>query len=84
MTCRTSGDVILSAAPGWEFPDWGGVDHIGGGSHGSLHASDSLGALLFSGLEAPAERARDGQWSIRDVAPMAVAHLLAGARGAVP
>ncbi len=76
VTCRTSGEVILSAAPGWEFPDWGGVDHIGGGSHGSLHACDSLGALLFSGLEAPAARREDGQWSIRDVAPMAVAHLL--------
>ena len=32
LTCPTSGDVLLSAAPGWEFPDWGGVDHVGGGS----------------------------------------------------
>ena len=31
--------------PGYEFADWGGVDHVGGGSHGSLHRSDSLGAL---------------------------------------
>ena len=47
LTCPTSGDVLLSAAPGYEFVDWGGVDHVGGGSHGSLHASDSLGALAF-------------------------------------
>ena len=83
LTCPTSGDVVLSAAPGWEFPDWGGVDHVGGGSHGSLHAVDSLGALVFCGVEAPAERTERGQWSIRDVAPMAVAHF-AGADGEWP
>ena len=47
--CRTAGDVLLSAAPGYEFVDWGGADHVGGGSHGSLHHSDSLGALLWCG-----------------------------------
>ncbi len=76
LTCPTSGDVVLSAAPGWEFPDWGGVHHIGGGSHGSLHADDSLGALVFSGVEAPPERVEDGAWSIRDITPMAVAHFV--------
>ncbi|MCW3012322.1 MAG: alkaline phosphatase family protein [Solirubrobacterales bacterium] len=76
LTCPTSGEVVLSAAPGWEFPDWGGVDHVGGGSHGSLHAVDSLGALVFSGVEVPAERLERGNWSIRDVAPMAVAHFV--------
>ena len=35
--------------PGYEFVDWGGSDHVGGGSHGSLHRSDSLGALLWCG-----------------------------------
>ena len=75
LTCPTSGDVVLSAAPGWEFPDWGGVDHVGGGSHGSLHAEDSLGALVFSGVVPPPARA-GGHWSIRDIAPMAVAHFL--------
>ncbi len=80
VTCATSGEVLLSAAPGWEFPDWGGVDHVGGGSHGSLHAVDSLGALVFCGVDAPAERVADGQWSIRDVAPMAVGHFV-GADG---
>jgi hypothetical protein len=74
LTCDRSGDVLLSAAPGWEFPDWGGVDHVGGGSHGSLHRSDSLGALLFCGVDAPAVRAQDGRWSIADVTPMVLAH----------
>ncbi len=76
LTCPSSGDVVLSAAPGWEFPDWGGVDHVGGGSHGSLHAVDSLGALVFCGVEVPAERSARGNWSIRDVAPMVVAHFV--------
>jgi hypothetical protein len=72
LTCPTAGDVLLSAAPGYEFADWGGVDHVGGGSHGSLHRVDSLGALAFCGLDAP----RDGErpWSIADVAPMVRAH----------
>jgi hypothetical protein len=53
LSCPTSGDVLLSAAPGCEFADWGGADHVGGGSHGSLHRSDSLGALVFAGVEPP-------------------------------
>ena len=73
LTCPTSGDVLLSAAPGYEFPDWGGADHVGGGSHGSLHHSDSLGALVFSGVDAPAVTG-PGAWSITDVAPMVRAH----------
>jgi hypothetical protein len=68
LSCATSGDVVLSAGPGWEFPDWGGVDHVGGGSHGSLHRSDSLGALLFSGVEAPP--GHSGAWSITDAAQL--------------
>jgi hypothetical protein len=73
LSCPTSGDVLLSAAPGYEFPDWGDVDHVGGGSHGSLHRSDSLGALLFCGLDVPPERSGGG-WSIGDVAPMVRQH----------
>ncbi len=70
LACPTSGDVILSATPGYEFADWGGADHVGGGSHGSLHRSDSLGALLFAGVDAP----RTADWSIRDVAGMVRGH----------
>ncbi|MGZ6642617.1 MAG: alkaline phosphatase family protein [Solirubrobacteraceae bacterium] len=71
LTCETSGDVLLSAAPGYEFADWGGVDHVGGGSHGSLHRSDSLGSLAFCGVEAPHDHEA---WSIADVTPMTLAH----------
>jgi hypothetical protein len=73
MTCPTSGDVLLSAEPAYEFPDWGNRAHVRGGSHGSLHRVDSLGALLFCGLSAPPERA-GGNWSIADIAPMVTAH----------
>jgi hypothetical protein len=80
LTCPTSGDVLLSAAPGREFPDWGGMAHVGGGSHGSLHRSDSEGALVFCGVAPPPARAADGAWSIVDVTPMAVAHLATAGR----
>ena len=54
--------MLLSAAPGYEFVDWGGSDHVGGGGHGSLHRSDSLGALLWCGTGAGlhARRASSG------------------------
>jgi hypothetical protein len=73
LTCATAGDVFLSAGPGYEFPDWGGADHVGGGSHGSLHRSDSLGALAFCGVGA-APGTGPGAWSITDVAPMVRSH----------
>ncbi len=73
LTCPTAGDVLLSAAPGYEFVDWGGADHVGGGSHGSLHRSDSLGALLWCGT-GPDSRQQLEQWSLRDVAPMVRDH----------
>jgi Type I phosphodiesterase / nucleotide pyrophosphatase len=72
-TCPTAGDVLLSAAPSYEFVDWGGQDHVGGGSHGSLHHSDSHGALLWCGL-GPGTRDARPQWTIRDVMPMILDH----------
>ncbi|MEI2702510.1 MAG: alkaline phosphatase family protein [Baekduia sp.] len=77
LCCETSGDVLLSAADGHEFLDWGGVGHEDGGSHGSLHASDSLGTLLYSGCEllAPsADALPDFTASLSDVAPMVYRH----------
>ncbi len=71
LVCSSSGDVLLSAAPGREFADLGGQAHVGGGSHGSLRGEDSLGALILCGLNAPQETA---QWAIRDVAPLALQH----------
>jgi predicted AlkP superfamily pyrophosphatase or phosphodiesterase len=78
LQCPTSGDVLVSAAPGYEFVDWGGADHVGGGSHGSLHRSDSLGALLWCGTGADSREYRE-QWSLRDVAPMVREHFGIGA-----
>lgn len=73
LTTPTAGDVLLSAAPGYEFADWGGVAHVGGGSHGSLHASDSLGVLAWCGTGPDRRDARD-EWSLRDITPMIAAH----------
>jgi hypothetical protein len=73
LTCSRAGDVLLSASPGYEFVDWGGADHVGGGSHGSLHRSDSLGALLWCGT-GPDSRQASEQWTLADVAPMVRRH----------
>jgi Type I phosphodiesterase / nucleotide pyrophosphatase len=70
LTCPHSGDVLASAELGHEFVDWGGADHVGGGSHGSLHRDDSEGVLLLCGVEA-AERE---QWSLTDVTPLVLEH----------
>jgi predicted AlkP superfamily pyrophosphatase or phosphodiesterase len=72
LTCPSSGEVLLSAAPGYEFLDWGRQAHLGGGSHGSLHASDSLGALVLCGVESPDPE--PSQWAIRDVAALVLRH----------
>jgi hypothetical protein len=63
--------VLLSAGPGHEFADLGGQAHVGGGSHGSLRAEDSLGALIVCGAAVPHV---PEQWAIRDVAALVNAH----------
>ena len=73
LRCPTAGDLLLSAAPGYEFVDWGGADHVGGGSHGSLHRSDSLGALLWCGTGPGTREARE-QWALTDVVPLVREH----------
>jgi hypothetical protein len=82
LACPSSGEVLLSAVPGYEFIDWGRQAHVGGGSHGSLHASDSLGALVLSGVALPPQE--PAQWAIRDIAPLVLRHfgLTANGRGA--
>ena len=79
LTCPTSGEVLVSAVPGKEFVDWGGQAHVGGGSHGSLHASDSLAALVVSGVEPPPSEPKE--WAIRDVAGLVRAHFGTDAAG---
>ena len=70
LQCPHSGDVLVSAELGFEFVDWGGADHVGGGSHGSLHRDDSEGVLLLCGLDAPERE----HWSIGDVTPLVLEH----------
>jgi hypothetical protein len=81
LECKGTGDVLVSAARGFEFTDWGGADHVGGGSHGSLRHGDSLAALAFvnCGPDLDADGAHQlRQWSIADVAPIVVSHFEQG------
>ena len=73
LTAPHSGDILISATQGHELVDWGGVTHCPGGSHGSLHAGDSLGPLAFCGLEgvSAADRA---QWALGDAAELVLGH----------
>jgi predicted AlkP superfamily pyrophosphatase or phosphodiesterase len=73
LTAPNAGDLIVSLAPGYEAVDWGGVSHAGGGSHGALHAGDSLGPLLFVGC-GPDDPGIRSQWTLRDVAPVVLEH----------
>jgi hypothetical protein len=73
LTAPHSGDFIVSLALGFEAVDWGGVTHAGGGSHGSLHAGDSLGPLLFVGC-GPSKASEREQWTLSDVAPAVREH----------
>jgi predicted AlkP superfamily pyrophosphatase or phosphodiesterase len=62
-----AGELLISAAAGWEFVDIGGRHHAGGGSHGSLVAGDSIVPVLTVGVDAPIER-------INDVTPAVLSH----------
>lgn len=62
-----AGDVIVSAAAGYEFADLAGRHHVGGGSHGSLLAGDSDVPMLTVGMDALPAR-------IIDVAPAVIDH----------
>jgi Type I phosphodiesterase / nucleotide pyrophosphatase len=73
LTAPHAGDFIASLALGYEAVDWGGVTHVPGGSHGSLHRGDSLVPLLFVGCGPPSAAERD-QWTLRDVAPAVLTH----------
>ena len=53
LDASDSGDIWLTARPGCEFEVRGGKAHVGGGSHGSLHALDSLSLFVAGGAHAP-------------------------------
>jgi hypothetical protein len=77
LTAPHAGDFVVSLELGFEAVDWGGDSHVGGGSHGSLHAGDSLGPLLFVGC-GPESAAEREQWTLRDVAPAVLEHFGVG------
>jgi hypothetical protein len=54
-----AGELLVSAAEGWELADLGGRHHAGGGSHGSLVAGDSVVPILTIGLDAELQRITD-------------------------
>jgi hypothetical protein len=62
-----AGEVLVSAAPGFEFADLAGRHHAGGGSHGSLVAGDSIVPMLTVGLGVQPTR-------ITEIAPAVLAH----------
>ena len=62
-----AGELLVSAAAGWEFADLGGRHHAGGGSHGSLMEGDSVVPLLTVGVDAAPGR-------ITDVMPATLSH----------
>jgi hypothetical protein len=62
-----AGELLVSAAEGWELADLGGRHHVGGGSHGSLVAGDSLVPIVTVGLGAEPHR-------ITEVAPAVLEH----------
>ncbi len=73
LDCPAAGDVVVSAALGYEFVDSGGVHHAGGGSHGSLRAEDSLVPLILAGFEGGGPQLPE-QPSITDLTPLTCRH----------
>ena len=71
LLCPNAGEVIVSATEGYEFEDLGGRDHLGGGSHGSLLAGDSLVPMMAAGFHEP-PLPPDVQTA--DLAPLVLAH----------
>lgn len=67
VMCPNAGDVLVSAAEGFEFLDLGDAHHVGGGSHGSLLAGDSVVPVLGAGIPSLPE-------SIIDVSPAILRH----------
>ena len=62
-----AGELLISAAPEFEFADLAGRHHAGGGSHGSLERGDSEVPMLAVGIERLPE-------SIVEVAPTVLTH----------
>jgi type I phosphodiesterase/nucleotide pyrophosphatase len=63
----SAGDVLVSAAPGYEFADLAGRHHTGGGSHGSLRRGDSEVPMLTIGVDMQPQ-------SIVEISPAVLQH----------
>jgi hypothetical protein len=68
-----SGEVWVTAKPGCEFEVEGGKAHVGGASHGALHALDSLSLLIVAGGASPVTLPRHVR-SV-DIAPLCMQSL---------
>jgi hypothetical protein len=66
LGARNSGELWVTVQPGCEFEVPGGQAHVGGGSHGALHALDSLSPVIAAGFERRLPRAMRSV----DVAPL--------------
>jgi hypothetical protein len=63
-----SGDLWLTARPGYEFDVAGATLHTGGGSHGALHRLDSTSPVILAG--APDGITLPEQMRTVDIAPL--------------
>ncbi len=66
LDARNSGELWVTAQPGCEFEVPGGNAHVGGGSHGALHALDSLSPVIVAGFPRRLPRAMRSV----DIAPL--------------
>jgi Type I phosphodiesterase / nucleotide pyrophosphatase len=71
LQAPTAGDVLVSATEGWELADGGGRHHLGGGSHGSLVAGDSVVPVIATGFDGDA---LPPEPYITDLAPVVLEH----------
>jgi hypothetical protein len=70
LRCVNSGDVLISARPGYEYTDIGGGKHSGG-SHGSLTRQDSLAPLMTYGVDRDVVESHPRTMRrLADIAPM--------------
>jgi hypothetical protein len=82
LACSRAGDVVVSAAEGYEFADLGGRHHRGGGSHGSLLDGDSRVPMLAAGFEVGSPWV--GTPQITDLKGIALAHFGLGPHPRAP
>lgn len=72
LHCEGLGEVLVTPRLGYEFLDWGGTAHVGGGTHGSLHTDDSSAQLIVTGTGAAREH--QAAWSIADINSLVLEH----------